>query len=151
MTNEELKQTVLSIVPTATFEESQFLNVILDASQLHLLAKYLKENPATNFDYLFCQTAVDWLQYFYVVYHLTSKNLKHTLVLKAKITDRENPVVESVCDLWKTANFHEREVFDLFGIKFTNHPDLRRILLEDHWVGYPLRKDYKDEINMVEL
>lgn len=151
MTNEELKQTVLSIVPTATFEESQFLNVILDANQLHLLAKYLKENATTNFDYLFCQTAVDWVQHFYVVYHLTSRNLKHTLVLKAKITDRENPVVESVCDLWKTSEYLEREVFDLFGIKFTNHPDLRRIFLEDNWVGYPLRKDYKDEINMVEL
>ena len=73
------------------------------------------------------------------------------MVLKVKISDRENPAVDTVSDIWKTAEFHEREVYDLFGIKFNNHPDLRRILLEEDWEGYPLRKDYKDEVNIVEL
>lgn len=71
--------------------------------------------------------------------------------MKAKITDRENPAVDTICNIWRTAEFHEREVYDLFGIKFNNHPDLRRILLETTRVGFPLRKDYKDEANIVEL
>ena len=100
---------------------------------------------------MFCLTGVDWVTHLMVVYHLESTTLRHTIVLKAKITDRENPEVETVCDIWRTAEFHEREVFDLFGVKFTNHPDLRRILLEDDWEGFPLRKDYKDEANIVEL
>ena len=86
-----------------------------------------------------------------VVYHLESTVHGHKMVLKVKISDRENPAVDTVSDIWKTAEFHEREVYDLFGIKFNNHPDLRRILLEEDWEGYPLRKDYKDEVNIVEL
>ena len=76
---------------------------------------------------------------------------RHEVVIRTQITDKENPTVDSVYDLWKTADFHEREIFDLLGIKFNNHPDLRRIFLDDDWEGYPLRKDYVDEINIVEL
>ena len=73
------------------------------------------------------------------------------MVVKAKIETRETPSIDSVYDLYKTAEYHEREIFDLFGVQFINHPDLRRILLDDDWEGYPLRKDYKDEVNIVEL
>ena len=90
------------------------------------------------------------IRIFFVVYHLTSRQHKHTLVIKAKIEDRDHAVIDTVSDLWKTANFHEREIYDLFGVKFTNHPDLRRIFLDDDWVGHPLRKDYTDE-NMISL
>ena len=61
------------------------------------------------------------------------------------------PVIETVCDIWRTAEFHEREVFELFGVDFKNHPDLRKLILPDDWVGYPLRKDYDDPINMIKL
>jgi NADH:ubiquinone oxidoreductase subunit C len=86
-----------------------------------------------------------------VVYHLRSTKLGHELVLKVKTEDRENPSFDTVCDIWRTAEFHEREIFDLLGIRFNNHPDLRRMFLDENWVGYPLRKDYSDEVNIVEL
>jgi NADH/F420H2 dehydrogenase subunit C len=153
MNNEELKQKISSISPAAEFSEeaSDFLNVTVTPENLRSLAEELRNNDELNFDFMFCLTAVDWVTHFIVVYHLTSTNLNHKIVVKAKITDRDNPSVDTICDIWKTAEFHEREVYDLFGIKFNNHPDLRRILLEDDWVGFPLRKDYKDEKNIVEL
>ena len=150
MTNEELRQFISTHAPEAVFEESQFLNVVVDGARAFELLKTLKENPDTRFDYLFCQSGVDWKEFFYVVYHLSSKEHKHTLVVKAKITDRINPTIESVAGIWKTAELNELEIFDLFGIKFTNHPNLRRLFLDDTW-GFPLRKDYADETNIVSL
>ena len=153
MTNEELKNKLTEVFPEAEFSEegSQYLNLTTSPEKFRSIAEYLRNNEAMSFDYMFCLTGVDWVTNLMVVYHLESTTLRHTIVLKAKITDRENPEVETVCDIWRTAEFHEREVFDLFGVKFTNHPDLRRILLEDDWEGFPLRKDYKDEANIVEL
>ncbi len=72
------------------------------------------------------------------------------MVLKSSIADRNNPEIDSVFDIWVGAEYHEREIFDLFGIHFKNHPDLRKIFLDNDWVGFPLRKDYIDEINIVE-
>ena len=72
------------------------------------------------------------------------------MVMKTKITERENPAVDSVCSVWIGAEYHEREIFDLFGIRFNNHPDLRKIFLDNDWVGFPLRKDYSDPINIIE-
>ena len=86
-----------------------------------------------------------------VVYHLASTLHKHEIVLKVKSDDRENPAVDTVCDLYHGAEFFEREVYDLFGIRFNGHPDMRRIFLDENWQGHPLRKDYIDEINIVEL
>lgn len=153
MDNENLKNIINSVITDCEFsgDETQFLNVIVKPEDFRKLAEFLRKNSETHMDYLFCLTAVDWITHFFTVYHLTSSINNITVVIKVKITDRENPVVDTVCDLWKTAEFHEREVYDLFGIKFKNHPDLRRILLEDDWVGFPLRKDYKDEVNIVEL
>jgi NADH:ubiquinone oxidoreductase subunit C len=70
--------------------------------------------------------------------------------VKAKL-DRDNPEIETVCKIWRTAEFHEREVYDLFGVKFLNHPDLRRLMMTDDWIGWPLRKDYDDPVNMIKL
>ncbi|MBK9333557.1 MAG: NADH-quinone oxidoreductase subunit C [Ignavibacteria bacterium] len=153
MDNENLKNIITSVIPECEFsaDESQFLNVIVKPEEFRKLAEFLRYDPETQMDYLFCMTAIDWTTHFFTIYHLTSSLKNFTVVIKVKITDRENPNIDTVCDIWKTAEFHEREVYDLFGIKFNNHPDLRRILLEDDWVGYPLRKDYKDEINIVEL
>ena len=85
-----------------------------------------------------------------MVYHLLSKKHRHNIVVKAKITDCNTPSINTICDIWQTANFHEREVYDLFGVKFINHPDMRRILLDEEWIGYPLRKNYTDE-NMISI
>ncbi|HMQ69347.1 MAG TPA: NADH-quinone oxidoreductase subunit C [Ignavibacteria bacterium] len=153
MTNEDLKQKILTIVPSADFTDPvyEFLNVTILPADLRKLAEQLNSDPDLSFDYMFCLTGVDWVTHMMVVYHLYSTKNDHTVVMKVKIDDRGNPEVETLCDIWKTAEFHEREAYDLFGIKFLNHPDLRRIFLEDDWVGYPMRKDYVDEVNIVEL
>lgn len=151
MSNEELKQSISAILPTATYDETgEFLNVLINAPELKPLMKSLRYNKEFHFDYLFCLTCIDWKTHLTMVYHLLSKTHKHAIVVKAKIADVNNPVIETVCDIWQTANFHEREVYDLFGVKFNNHPDLRRILLDEAWDGYPLRKNYVDE-NMISI
>jgi NADH-quinone oxidoreductase subunit C len=150
MTNEQLIEKVKSFVPEAEFSESKdYLNVTVPAEKLHELCVNLKSDQETLFDYLFCLTGVDWGQELGVVYHLNSTELKHFIVLKVKTADRENGSIDTVCDIWRTAEFHEREVYDLLGIKFNNHPDLRRLLMDDNWIGYPLRKDYVDDVHMV--
>ena len=151
MTKEELKAAVTTSISSATFDETgEFLNAIVSPADFLPLMKELGTKPELNFNSLFCLTCVDWKTHFMMVYHLLSRNHKHQLVLKVKIDDRTNPEIETVCHIWRTAEFHEREVFDLFGIKFLNHPDLRRIFLDENWPGYPLRKDYVDE-NMIEI
>jgi len=132
-----------------TEEASQFLNITVQPEQLYALMTQLKNNTDTHFDYLFCLSGIDWGEALGVVYHLESTTHRHIVVVKVKTEDRETPALDSVCDIWKTAEFHEREVYDFFGIKFNNHPDLRRLFLTDEWDGFPLRKDYVDDINMV--
>ena len=147
-----LKDKILEIIPEANLEESgQWLNVLIDSSQWLKLAKLLRTEDEFLFDYLFCVTCVDWKTHLNMVYHLESKHHKHILVVKAKIEDRNDPKIESVSSIWKTGEFHEREAYDLFGVKFLNHPDLRRLFLTEDWVGWPLRKDYEDDVNMIKL
>lgn len=105
------------------------------------VCRLLKESPDLRFDYPANITAVDWNDRFEMVYNLSSLSLRHKITLKVDL-DRENPEIASVTDVWRGAEWQEREVFDLFGIKFSGHPDLRRILLPEDWEGYPLRKDY---------
>ena len=107
----------------------------------------LYQNPKTYFDLLSCITGIDngpEAKTMEVIYNLYSIPHNFQLMLKV-ILPRENPEVESLSGIWKTANWLEREVYDMFGIKFRNHPDLRRILLPADWEGYPLRKDYKHQ------
>lgn len=147
-----LKDKILEIIPEITFEEGgQWLNVLIDSSKWLTLAKKLKADEEFLFDYLFCVTCVDWKTHLSMVYHLESKHHKHILVVNTKIEDRNDPKIESVSSIWRTAEFHEREAYDLFGVKFLNHPDLRRLFLTDDWVGWPLRKDYEDPVNMIKL
>jgi NADH-quinone oxidoreductase subunit C len=104
---------------------------------------FLRDSQEFQFDYLSCLSGVDYNDgRLGVVYHLASIVHKHKIVLKAYCT-KENPHIQSVSSVWGTANWHEREAFDLMGIVFDEHPDLRRILLPDDWEGHPLRKDYK--------
>jgi NADH-quinone oxidoreductase subunit C len=145
MQTEELTTLITSLVPDQKPGISkQFPEFILPANKLHDVAKMLKENPQTKMDYLFSLTASDRKDGLNVIYHLTSTEYRHIVVLKVILADKENPMVATVSDLWSAAEYLEREVFDLFGVKFENHPDLRRLFLDDEWVGYPLRKDYKD-------
>lgn len=132
-----------------TEEGSQFLNISVHPEQLYTLMNQLKSNDLTCFDYLFCLTGVDWGEELGIVYHLESTVHRHSIVVKVKTKDRENPTFDTVCDIWATANFHEREVLDLFGIKFNNHPNLKHLILTEEWDGFPLRKDYEDDINMI--
>ena len=126
------------------------------------VGRYLRDDASLAFDMLNCITAVDYFEpdprkaakagiqpHLEIVYHLSSIRHKHTLVLKV-IVDRwqdgvvgQLPHVQSVADVWRTADWHEREVYDLSGVWFDGHPDLRRILCPEDWVGYPLRKDYE--------
>lgn len=151
MTNEALQSLISSWIPELEFteEKSQFLNITVQPEQLYQLMTQLKSNSETNFDYLFCLSGVDWGTALGVVYHLESTTHRHQLVVKVKTEDRDNPTFDTVCNIWRTAEFHEREVFDFFGIKFTNHPNLQRLFLTEDWDGFPLRKDYVDEINMI--
>lgn len=150
MDNEGLKEFILQRVPEAEVTSGpQFLQVVVPSEKSFALLSDLKSDPKTSFDFLFCLTGVDWPQHLEVVYHLKSTTHSHCIVVKAKVSSREKPETETACTLWQTAEFHEREVFDLFGIVFKNHPDLRRILLTDDWVGYPMRKDYTDPVNMI--
>jgi NADH-quinone oxidoreductase subunit C len=109
------------------------------------VCRFLKETPGLDFDFCEDLTAVDWPKrsVIEVVVHLLSYQHKHALKLKVE-ADRAAPVVDSLEGVWKTANWFEREVYDLFGVTFTHHPDLRRIMLPDDWVGFPLRKDYEE-------
>ena len=152
MDNAQLKVLVSGIVADATFEESkQFLTVIVSSEQLYQLLKNLKERPDTSFDFLFCISGVDLQNKLMVVYHLESTAHQHQIVLKTGTDDREKPELDSIVDLFKGAELHENEIFDLFGIIFKGHPNLRRMFMPDDWQGHPLRKDYMDEINIIDL
>lgn len=151
MNNQELQDIINSWIPNLEFTEegSEYLNVIVQPEQLHELMDKLKSNKDTSLDYLFCLSGMDWGEELGIVYHLESTKHRHSLVVKVNTTDRENPEFDTVCDIWKTAEFHEREVFDFFGIKFRNHPNLKNLFLTEDWQGYPLRKDFEDPINMI--
>ena len=122
--------------------DSDEATVIVNPKNLFQVAQFLQNTPGLDFDYLTNLTAVDYLDYFEVVYHLISMKHNHSLVLKTRCYDRDNPVVPSVVSLWRGANFQEREAYDLMGISFSGHPNLKRILLWEGFQGYPLRRDW---------
>ncbi|HEX9976584.1 MAG TPA: NADH-quinone oxidoreductase subunit C [Dehalococcoidales bacterium] len=116
--------------------------VLLKGEALFEVAAFLKNSPEFGFNYLNYITAVDYFDYFELVYQLTSLSHNHTVVLKTRCYDRNNPVVSSVVRLWRGADLQEREVYDLMGIRFNGHPNMKRIVLWDGFQGHPLRKDY---------
>lgn len=151
MNREELQSRLQELAPSLTLVEGgEWLNVEMLAGEWKAFAKNLHDTSGLDFDYLFCLTCVDWKAHLTMVYHLTSTLHRHSVVIKVKL-DRGQPEVSTVCDLWRTAEFHEREVFELFGVQFIGHPDLRKLILPDDWIGYPLRKDYEDPVNMIKL
>ncbi len=118
---------------------------LVQRARIAEVCRFAKAEPGLELDYLEDLTALDWPKrsVIEVVYHLFSLRHRHGIVLKVE-ADRAAPRVDSVEAVWKTANWFEREVYDLFGVEFAGHPDLRRILLPDDWVGHPLRKDYQE-------
>lgn len=117
-------------------------SVLVKGEFLPEVAGYLRDNPEMPFNYLTDLTAVDFHDYFEVVYRLTSMGTNRSMVLKVRCYDRENPVLPSVTPVWKGADFMEREILDLMGVKFTGHPNPTRIFLWEGFNGHPLRKDY---------
>ena len=136
--------------------------VVIDAGDLLEVCQFLRDDRRLRFEFLNCVSGVDYLEpdpkkapkagfepHMEVVYHFSSFTHRHRFVLKIILPRwKDNqpgqlPEVPSVTSLWKTADWHEREVYDLSGIWFTGHPDLRRILTSEDWVGHPLRKDYE--------
>ncbi|MDP2731150.1 MAG: NADH-quinone oxidoreductase subunit C [Dehalococcoidales bacterium] len=125
--------------------ESSDNDIVVKPESLSAVASYLKNSPEMDFDYLNWVTAVDYPEHFLVVYNLVSLKNNLSLTLKVPCNDRENPTVPSLVGIWKGADLQEREIFDLMGIRFENHPNLKRIVLWDDFIGYPLRKDFKQE------
>ncbi len=152
MTIEELKISITELFPTATFEEGgEWLNINIESTDWLSFAKQLRTHELLYFDYLFCLTCVDWKTHLTMVYHLSSTKFRHNIVVKSKL-DKVNPAIETVCTIWRTADFHEREVYEMFGVNFLNHPDLRLLILPDGWEGKnPLLKDFEDPVNMIKL
>jgi len=110
------------------------------------VAKFLRDDPRTRFDFLQCITGVDYPRenHLVSVYHLYSYPLRHSFVLKVAV-DRAKPLLPSLTGVWKTANWQEREAYDLIGLQYTGHPELRRLLMPDDWDGHPMRKDYQEK------
>ncbi len=114
---------------------------VVETRSLPEIARYLRDEPDLKMNYLRLVTAIDRGETFEVVYHFASLSLRHGTVLRVRVP-RDHPEVPSLAGLWPTANWHEREQFDLMGVQFSGHPDLRRLFLPPDWVGHPLRKDY---------
>lgn len=150
MTNQELQAYLTGEFSNAEIKTGQqYVEIVVKAADLHETAVQLKKIPVLSFDYLFCLSGVDYPETIQIVYHIESVKHRHVVVLKVNTADRFDPVVDTVSDVWQTAKYHEREVYDLLGVKFNKHTDLRRLFLDDTW-GFPLRKDYKDEVRIVE-
>ncbi len=150
------KELILNVVKplcneVETYEHRNQLSVMIPKEKLQLVAQELRDNPETGFDMLIDITAVDWLkekERFEVVYFLFSNKFKNRLRLKVAI-EEENPVCPTVTGVWDSANWYERETFDMYGIKFDGHPNLRRFYMPEDYVEpttgeplYPLRKDF---------
>ena len=152
MGNEEIKAKITELLPTAVFEEGgEWININVEAGDWLPLAQKLRNDEALYFDHLFCLTCIDWKTHLSMVYHLSSTKFRHNIVVKIKL-DNTTPEIETVSHIWKTANFHEREVYEMFGVNFLNHPDLRLLILPDGWEGKnPMRKDFEDAVNMIKL
>jgi len=152
MNKEELKIRLTELLPSATFDESgEWLNINITPADFLSTVDILRNKVEFNFDYMFCLTCVDWKTHLTMVYHLESTTYRHQLVVKVQL-DKNKPEIETVSHIWRTAEFHEREVYEMFGVDFLNHPDLRLLILPDGWEGRnPMRKDFEDPVNMIKL
>jgi NADH:ubiquinone oxidoreductase 49 kD subunit 7 len=140
-----LQEKISSLFPMVKIEEADTLTLTLEPAQLHDVCKTLRDDSELAFDYLETIVGMDWTESLGCVYFLNSTVHGHTISIRTSTTDRENPHLPSVADLWAVAVTFEREVYDFFGIIFIGNPDMRRLFLNIDWKGYPLRKDYNDD------
>ena len=148
--NDELMKRISGWEPQAEWSETGDGCFTVPAERFRFLAEHLKSDA--GFDFLRSLTGMDWGEEgFGAVYHLENTSTGENVVLRAVTADREHPLLPTVCDLWRGAELNEREAFDFFGIRFVNHPDMRRLYLRDDWVGHPLRKDYDPELNPLRM
>jgi len=133
---------------TGTSTHAGQVSVLLKREMIKDVCRFVRDEPSLKMDHLADLTAVDYSRYpgdtgerFEVVYNMISTVHRHRIRLKVRLSESD-PRIDSVASVWHTADWHERETFDLMGINFTGHPDLRRILLPEDWVGHPLRKEY---------
>jgi NADH-quinone oxidoreductase subunit C len=141
LSGQEVASKLAAIFPGAVLDSNNF-GATLKTEYLIEAAAYLKNSPDESYEFLADITSADYLDYFEIIYRLTSIKNNRSLVLKITCHDREKPAVPSLTGLWKGADLMEREVYDLMGISFTGHPNLKRIFLWEGFKGYPLRKDY---------
>ena len=141
MPGEELGRHVQVALPTA-IEQWDDVNLWVRSDSVLDACRFLKETQGLEFDLLVSISAVDYVEYFEIVYHLTSTMHNHSAVLKTRVFGRDQLSVPSVVSVWQGADFQEREVWDLMGIAFAGHPNLKRIMLWEGFSGHPLRRDY---------
>ncbi|RPJ49383.1 MAG: NADH-quinone oxidoreductase subunit C [Candidatus Latescibacterota bacterium] len=125
-------------------------HLVVDAAKIRDVCRFLRDDPALRFDYLTHLSALDTGATLCTVYRVLSLTHKRTVAMRAYVP-RDNPVIDTVSDIWPSAGWFERESFDLMGIEYRGHPDLRRLLLPDDWEGHPLRKDYVDPLRYQDI
>lgn len=145
-----IQEIIGKVCPEAVFEENEVVLAVVPDAKWHTVAETLKK---AGYDWLACVVGEDWGDALGCTYYIKSTSDYSMVSVKVTTTDRENPMLHSVYDVWEIARLEEREVYDFYGIKFINHPDMRRLYLRNDWVGFPLRKDYDEnpEINPIRL
>ena len=141
LSGQEVAKQITEHLPDAVIETSNN-TVLVKSESLFEVAQLLNSRPELDFNYLTAITAIDYYDYFEIVYQLISLNHNHSLVVKTRCYGRDNLTLPSVVSLWRGADFQEREIYDLMGITFDGHPNMKRIVLWDGFQGHPLRKDY---------
>ena len=147
----DIKEKISAIYPAASFSEQGDLLAIIPAEHFREVAEKLRYDNEDPMDYLRDIVGMDWGESLGTIYYLESSRSYNRIALKTFTTDRDNAYLPSVCDLWKTAEIKEREVFDFFGIRFLGNPDMRRLYLRENWIGFPLRKDYDMNSNPLDM
>ena len=138
--SQDIAKQITEHIPEAIVESNEPW-IVVKPEFLLRVTQFLNATPSLKFNYLNCITGVDYLDYIEVVYHLSSMDHNHSLVLKVRC-DRQNPEVPSLYSLFRGADYQEREIYDLLGVKFTGHPNLKRLFMWEGFEGYPLRRDY---------
>ncbi len=141
LTGEELSERVGAAVPDSVVASDDGI-LFVEPAKIADVAGFMKSDSRLDFNFLNSISAVDYINHFEVVYHLTSMNKHHTAIVKTRLDGRDELILPSVYHLWRGADFQEREIWDLMGISFSGHPNLKRIMLWEGFDGHPLRKDY---------
>ena len=138
---EDMARRINDAHPGAALRFNQ-TDVWLELDSLYDVMRFLKETSDLDFSFLTAITGVDYVEYFELIYHLLSMRRNHSIVLKTRCFGRDEPTVSSLVSLWQGADLQEREIWDLLGIRFEGHPNMKRVLLWEGFPGHPLRKDF---------